>query len=127
MLDEAKRTQLRQQLLQENQRLETQIERENQEILDMTRDQMAESSYGIHLADAGGHLQDIDRTSTVMRNLQDKLRRIKVALQRMDDGSYGLSSVSGQPIPLERLEVLPWATTLVDEQVLSTSNYYLSH
>jgi RNA polymerase-binding transcription factor DksA len=35
----------------------------------------------------------------------------------MDEGTYGLSEVSGRPIPLERLEVLPWATTTVDDPV----------
>ena len=35
---------------------------------------------------------------------------------RIADGTYGLSAVSGKPIPLERLEALPYATTLVDEE-----------
>jgi len=43
------------------------------------------------------------------------LAQVERALQRMDEGTYGLSEVSGRPIPLERLEVLPWATTTVDD------------
>lgn len=121
MLNEQKKAQLWQQLLDEQARLEAQIERENQEILDMNRDQFAENTYSNHLADDGGHLQDIDRTTNIMRNLQEKLEQIKVALQKMDDGSYGLSEISGQPIPVERLEALPWATTLVGEQ--ATAGY----
>src|SRR4051794_10676539 len=39
------------------------------------------------------------------------LAQVEHALQRMDEGTYGLSEVSGRPIPLERLETLPWATT----------------
>lgn len=116
MLDEQKKIELKERLLQEKNRLEAQIERENQEILDMNRDQYTENTYSNHLADDGGHLQDIDRTTNVMRNLQEKLEQINAALQRMDEGSYGLSAVSGQPIPVERLEVLPWASTLVEEQ-----------
>jgi RNA polymerase-binding transcription factor DksA len=29
-----------------------------------------------------------------------------------------VSEVSGKPIPIERLEAIPYATTLVDEQAL---------
>jgi DnaK suppressor protein len=47
---------------------------------------------------------------------RDILGQIERALHRLDQGSYGISEVSGQPIPLERLKVLPWATTLVDEE-----------
>lgn len=43
------------------------------------------------------------------------LAQVERALQRMDAGTYGLSEVSGRPIPLERLEALPWATTTADD------------
>jgi len=43
------------------------------------------------------------------------LAQVECALQRMDEGTYGLSEVSGRPIPLERLEALPWVTTTVDD------------
>ena len=45
------------------------------------------------------------------------LAQVEHALHRMDEGTYGLSKISGQPIPLERLEALPWATTTVDDPV----------
>jgi RNA polymerase-binding protein DksA len=47
---------------------------------------------------------------------RETLRRIERALQRIEEGTYGVSEVSGEPIPLERLEAVPEATTLVDEQ-----------
>jgi DnaK suppressor protein len=43
------------------------------------------------------------------------LSRIDKALSRIEAGTYGLSEISGKPIPMERLEALPTATTLVDE------------
>ena len=45
------------------------------------------------------------------------LAQVEHALHRMDEGIYGLSEISGRPIPLERLEALPWATTTVDDPV----------
>ena len=47
---------------------------------------------------------------------QDTLARIDRALQRIEEGTYGISEVSGKPIPIDRLEAVPYATTLVDEQ-----------
>ena len=44
-----------------------------------------------------------------------ELAQVKRALERIDQGTYGLSEVSGKPIPIERLEAVPFATTLVDE------------
>jgi RNA polymerase-binding transcription factor DksA len=42
---------------------------------------------------------------------------IDAALRRIDEGTYGLSVISGKPIPKERLRALPWATELVEEKV----------
>ena len=47
---------------------------------------------------------------------QDELTQIDNALKRIAGGTYGYSEVSGQPIPVERLEALPTATTLVGER-----------
>lgn len=43
------------------------------------------------------------------------LSLIHRALGRIEDGTYGVSELSGKPIPKERLEAVPYATTLVDE------------
>lgn len=42
---------------------------------------------------------------------------IDAALQRITEGTYGYSVVSGLPISRERLEAIPWATELVQEKV----------
>jgi RNA polymerase-binding transcription factor DksA len=44
------------------------------------------------------------------------VEEIDAALARMKIGEYGYSSVSGSPIPRERLKALPWATELVTER-----------
>ena len=46
-----------------------------------------------------------------------RLARVDRALQKIVDGTYGLSDISGQPIPRERLEAVPEAIdTLSEEQ-----------
>jgi DnaK suppressor protein len=44
------------------------------------------------------------------------LEQIDRALKRLDSGSYGLSEVTGEAIPLARLEAVPWATTNVGDE-----------
>jgi RNA polymerase-binding transcription factor len=68
--------------------------------------------------DFGDLAQDIMNTDTqraVDRNEERLLAQVNRALQRMDEGIYGLSEISGRPIPVERLEAIPWATTNVDD------------
>lgn len=119
MLDDKTKQELRQRLLDEKRHLENQIERQNQDIHEMALDQANENTYSNHPAEAGTHLEDMDRTANIQLNLQETLEQVKRALERMDEGAYGLSEISGREIPAERLEVLPWATTLVEEQAQS--------
>ena len=45
-----------------------------------------------------------------------RLSSIERALQKIDDGTYGLSDASGAPIPIERLEAYPDALYTLEEQ-----------
>jgi len=45
-----------------------------------------------------------------------QLEQVKKALARIDMGTYGMSEVSGKPIPIDRLEAVPSATTLVNQE-----------
>ena len=38
------------------------------------------------------------------------------ALAKLEAGTYGVSEDSGEPIPLERLEAVPWARRTADEE-----------
>ena len=46
----------------------------------------------------------------------DRLARVERALLKIDEGTYGFSDVSGQPIPDARLEAIPEAINTVQEQ-----------
>jgi DnaK suppressor protein len=46
-----------------------------------------------------------------------RLGRVNRALEKIKEGTYGLSDVSGQPIPRERLEAIPETIfTIAEEQ-----------
>jgi len=52
----------------------------------------------------------------VVRDLE-RLERVNRALKKIDEGTYGLSDLSGEPISRERLEALPEAIyTLAEEK-----------
>ena len=49
----------------------------------------------------------------------ERLGRVDRALKKIEEGTYGLSDMSGQPIPRERLEVVPESLyTLTEEESL---------
>src|SRR5262249_36407737 len=52
---------------------------------------------------------------TVTDDQRAQLAQVNRALAKLEEGSYGLSDVTGDPIPVARLEALPWATTNVED------------
>jgi RNA polymerase-binding transcription factor DksA len=58
-----------------------------------------------------------ERDLALSAQARQTIADIDAALQRIADGTYGYSLVSGRPIPRERLEAIPWATVLVEEKV----------
>jgi DnaK suppressor protein len=53
-----------------------------------------------------------------VETLRVELGAVGRAEERLAEGTYGLSVESGEPIPDERLEAVPWAERTVDEQQL---------
>jgi DnaK suppressor protein len=41
------------------------------------------------------------------RKLDQRLRDVERALEKLDEGTYGMCDATGQPIPVERLESVP--------------------
>ena len=69
--------------------------------------------------DAGDMSRDIfDREidATIVEQIQQRLAIVERALQKIEEGTYGLSDVSGEPIPRGRLEAVPEAIRTVEEQ-----------
>ena len=69
--------------------------------------------------DSGGDaqkntLQDNDRA--VRAHSRMRLQTVRRALEKIEDGSYGRSDQSGDPIPRERLEALPASLFTVQEE-----------
>ena len=69
-----------------------------------------------HLADAGSELFEDERDAGIAARLRQELDAIARAERRLEEGTYGRSVESGEPIPDERLEAVPWAERTVEEQ-----------
>jgi DnaK suppressor protein len=69
-----------------------------------------------HLADAGSELFETEREAGLATQLREELAAVERAEQRVPEGKFGLSVESGDPIPDDRLERMPWAERTVEEQ-----------
>jgi len=72
--------------------------------------------YSQHQADEG--TDDFDRIINL--ELTDKefyiLRQIERALEKIEEGTYGVCDITSEEIPIERLEAVPYATMTVKAQ-----------
>ena len=66
-----------------------------------------------HLADQGTITFLRERDLSIEEHEEQLLVEIDAALQRIEDGAYGICEVDGTPIEFERLQALPWARTHV--------------
>jgi DnaK suppressor protein len=67
--------------------------------------------------DEAQKLDALELVGNLVARDTERLARVDRALAKLDNGTYGLSDVSGQPIPRERLEAVPEADcTFTEEQ-----------
>jgi RNA polymerase-binding protein DksA len=67
-----------------------------------------------HLADAATVTYDREMGYSLEENSEEILQLIDEALQRINEGTYGICQNCGKPIGLERLEALPYARLCID-------------
>lgn len=65
--------------------------------------------------DAALALTEEGEDDAIAESMQDRLDAIDRALHRLDEGTYGRSVRSGEPIPDERLEADPAAELTIEE------------
>jgi DnaK suppressor protein len=87
------------------------IERELEGVGPREEEQQPEDS-----GDQGDDLEQAAKDDAIREQLNRNLEAIERAEQRLEEGTYGKSVISGEPIPDVRLEVIPWADRLVEEE-----------
>jgi DnaK suppressor protein len=75
-----------------------------------------ELAYESDPANLSAELYEDELDEGLADGLRGELAAIERAEARLAEGTYGLSVVSGQPIPDERLEAIPTAERTVEEE-----------
>lgn len=65
-------------------------------------------NFSEHMADAGTNSYEMDLALSRVSSGQDTLFEIDAALDRIQDGTYGVCESTGNPIDPKRLEAIPW-------------------
>ncbi len=75
--------------------------------------QQDDDGVGNHLADDATEVFTRERNLALRDNARELLAQVDAALQRLDDGTYGVCARCGREISTERLEALPSATLCI--------------
>jgi RNA polymerase-binding transcription factor DksA len=104
--------QARQRLESERERVSGLISTLRDEVGTSESDQLGElADYDQHPADQGSETFEREKDLSILEGLESELAEIEAALQRVDEGTYGIDEVTGEPINPERLDALPTART----------------
>jgi RNA polymerase-binding protein DksA len=87
------------------------IQEENRGQLEDEREEIPSDN---HPGDMATSTFDRELDATLEGNEERLLEAIDAALQRIEDGTYGICRTCGQPVGAERLGALPWTTQCID-------------
>jgi RNA polymerase-binding transcription factor DksA len=78
------------------------------------------SDYPFHVADHGTDSYDQEMDTVQAERASRELEEINEALRRLyeEPDRFGICVNTGDPIPLERLEIVPWARTCVEADAI---------
>lgn len=117
-LTKAQLQHLEKRLLEERARIAADLARYHAETEDSELDESGElSAAPVHPADLGTDNEDQEIAALNAERQSTELSEIDAALDRLYQrpGEFGRDERSGQPIPFERLDIIPWARTTDDE------------
>ena len=72
-----------------------------------------ESVYSVHMADAGTDSHEQEKSFMLMNRESDYFKNLNVALERIEEGTFGVCKICGNLIPEERMMEVPNATKCV--------------
>ncbi|MCC7491304.1 MAG: TraR/DksA C4-type zinc finger protein [Fimbriimonadaceae bacterium] len=67
-------------------------------------------------ADIAAQASEREKDQLYGQNVQQTLAQIQLALDRLDDGTFGICEMCGCEVPEARLERMPWVATCVECQ-----------
>lgn len=109
----------RKRLTQERLRILHTIEGLREELGTSLSDETEENGLETHIGDVATMTFLRERDFSIEENEAHLLEEIDAALARIRKGTYGVCVDSGEPIPTERLDAIPWAARTVSRQEAS--------
>jgi RNA polymerase-binding protein DksA len=101
-------------LLDERQRAQEALDYLHDENEGQLEDDREEIQSDNHPGDMATSTFDRELDYTLEENVERALAAIDAALERIENGTYGICTNNGEQIPTERLEAIPWATLCID-------------
>lgn len=107
----------RNRLSQERARIKSDLDSLDAEVARLGMDQQTEGGgAGNHMADNATDIAEQERDLALIGTLQERMRDVDRALERLDAGTYGICERCHEAIMPERLEARPFATLCVNCQ-----------
>ena len=72
------------------------------------------ADYDQHPADSASDTAEREKDLGILGQLERELVELQAALERIDNGTYGIDENTGEPIDPARLEAIPSARTNID-------------
>lgn len=72
-----------------------------------------DSVYSVHMADAGTDSYEMEKGYQLMNRETNYLQHLDLAIERIDNGDFGVCKICNQLIPEERMMEVPNATKCV--------------
>lgn len=101
--------------------LQAQLDRLSQHLREMAetaqKDRKAEGNrpgFGKRVGDYTSEVQEAANSRGVVRNMGRAMEELRRAMEKADEGSYGVCDDCGGPIAPERLEVMPSAILCIE-------------
>ena len=97
--------------ISEWEKLEQELGRAREELALINQKLEEKGDFG--LGQGASTVYEWEMNLALRESVEAKIKSIELALERLDDGDYGLCEVCGQPIDPDRLEILPHTTLCV--------------
>jgi RNA polymerase-binding protein DksA len=116
MISQEVSNELHEQLLADRQRLQGEIDNLSEGVNASVFQDDETDAADQHPADDASEMFEREKNMTVRVTLERSLDEVNAALQKFDDGTYGICDVCGKPIGEKRLRAFPAATHCIEDQ-----------
>jgi RNA polymerase-binding protein DksA len=97
----------RERILQRRREAKAEIEQMREQVERAKEQSDDNTAYGLHMADAGTDAMEQEKLHLMIARQQKYIGYLDRALERIDNKTYGICRVTGEPIAKERLEAVP--------------------